>query len=338
MPSNSLDPVVVSLEDLKSFKCDHLLPEAFGPDSLGIIIVKDVSDGYEALRAKVLRSSTTLANLPPSILEGLESEESKWIVGWSCGKEKLANDTPDLLKGSYYVNCAFHKDPDLEGPTPDQITGLENSYTPYTTPNIWPAEEDIPDFQQDLKKLCNLIIDVAEVVAAACDRYCKQHIDNYPSETYLTGIVKNSYTTKARLLHYFASKDLNEQWCGEHLDHSCLTGLTSAMFLDEADPVGSELSLSPDPEAGLYIRNRAGDTVKVSIPRNCIAFQTGQSLQEITENKFKAVPHYVQGCKVPGVSRSTLAVFCQPNLKDVVNLQTGETFAAFADRILNANH
>ena len=36
----------------------------------------------------------------------LESPASKWLVGWSCGKETLKDGKYDTLKGSYYVNCA----------------------------------------------------------------------------------------------------------------------------------------------------------------------------------------------------------------------------------------
>jgi len=37
-----------------------------------------------------------------------------------------------------------------------------------------------------------------------------------------------------------------------------------------------ELRESPDPDAGLYIRARSGRIVKVAIPKNCLAFQTGE--------------------------------------------------------------
>lgn len=37
-----------------------------------------------------------------------------------------------------------------------------------------------------------------------------------------------------------------------------------------------ELSSAPDPDAGLYIKDRKGGIVKVGIPRDCLAFQTGE--------------------------------------------------------------
>lgn len=73
-----------------------------------------------------------------------------------------------------------------------------------------------------------------------------------------------------------------------------------------------ELNAAPDPDAGLYIKDRRGGVVKVGIPRDCLAFQTGEALEVITKGRFKAVPHFVRGCmesKASGVARNTIAVF-----------------------------
>lgn len=114
-------------------------------------------------------------------------------------------------------------------------------------------------------------------------------------------------------------------------------------------PTLGELPISPDPEAGLYIQSRSGETVKVSIPRNCIAFQTGEALQRITKGKFRAVPHFVKGVR-PGVcveddggyaaariARNTLAVFTQPNLGELVDEEQNITFGEFARGIVEKN-
>lgn len=138
-------------------------------------------------------------------------------------------------------------------------------------------------------------------------------------------MIGESTTTKARLLHYFppeetsGEKDL-DSWCGTHLDHGCLTGLTSALWTDESElpedaTIGDvkELTSPPDPEAGLYIMDRNGALNKVRIPKEALAFQTGEALQCITNNKLKAVPHLVRGPQsnlAKGkVSRNTIAVF-----------------------------
>ena len=44
------------------------LKEAFGPDSLGILVVKDVSPEFVELRHRVLSYSSYLGNLPKSNL------------------------------------------------------------------------------------------------------------------------------------------------------------------------------------------------------------------------------------------------------------------------------
>lgn len=56
------------------------------------------------------------------------------------------------------------------------------------------------------------------------------------------------------------------------------------MFVDENniifDPLNfrilDELEASPDPHAGLYVRARSGKIAKVSFPKHCLAFQTGE--------------------------------------------------------------
>lgn len=205
-------------------------------------------------------------------------------------------------------------------------------------------------------------------MARACDRFAMESIQGY-EEGFLERVVKGSYTSKARLLHYFPSpasssdgqesgKDGDEEddWCATHLDHSCLTGLTSAMFVDETSSLPSassaqrneggtalqplpELPRSPDPAAGLYIRSRTDEVVKVNIPKDCLAFQTGEALELITRGKFRAVPHFVKGAKSTGdrrVARNTLAVFTQPNLDEEV--QPGRSFGDFARDVVKRTY
>ncbi|MCJ1466633.1 hypothetical protein MMC07_005253 [Pseudocyphellaria aurata] len=242
-------------------------------------------------------------------------------------------------------------------------------------------ESILPGFRQTFEELCTLIIDTAVLVARACDRYAAVHIDAY-EYGYLERVVKTSTTTKARLLHYFppkesdlliststtpeafndlqnsevsaVSKEDHDSWCATHIDHGCLTGLTSAMYIDEstnppllpniADASASSASLptlpflsAPSfPSSGLYIHSRSSNIVKVNIPFDCLAFQTGEALQLITDGKFRAVPHFVRaggagnGSKV---ARNTLAVFTQPELGEVVDKKAGTTFGEFCQEV-----
>lgn len=343
-------PVVVSLSDLVSGKADIVLPDAFGADSLGIIIVKDLPSEFQTLRSKVLSSASHLAALPKEKLAQLEDPDSHFLNGWSLGKEILSNGIPDNFKGSFYTNCSFYGYPDGNLPK-ESLKGYE-SFTSYIAPGIWPEENDIPGFQENLKALCKLMIGVAEEVARAVDRLFGGKLEGYPNG-YLEHVVSTSTTTKARLLHYFPppvntdALNKDDSWCGEHFDFSCLTALTSAQFVDESDEANKsilpgqtlkELPKSPDSSSGLYIKNRKGAVVKVNIPKDCIAFQTGSALEEVTSGRFKAVPHYVQGSKIgQTISRNTLAVFCQPSLHEPVG-SNFKDFATYSEYILKSIH
>ncbi|PBP25866.1 hypothetical protein BUE80_DR003158 [Diplocarpon rosae] len=357
--------VTVSLEDLKTGKVSFsTLVEAFGPDSLGIMIVKDVPDNFATLRHRLLSYASYLGNLAQFRLDKLENPASRYLTGWSRGKETLKNGKIDTHKGSFYANCAFYVDPSLDCAKPTGQFSTSN-FPEYLSPNLWPAT--LPGFKETFEDLCRLIIDAGVLVARACDQYAEHEVPDY-QPGYLEHVVKTSTTTKARLLHYFPAdpetkEDADDDdWCATHLDHGCLTGLTSAMFINETRqvpavpmtysynprflPTLAELDSSPDPTAGLYIQSRSGETVQVKIPRDCIAFQTGESLERITKGKFKAVPHFVRGVR-PGmaggengggrIARNTLAVFTQPNLGDLVDLAQDLTFGEFARGVVEKN-
>ncbi|SPO02182.1 uncharacterized protein DNG_04855 [Cephalotrichum gorgonifer] len=358
--------VTVSLEDLKNGSVSpETLQEAFGPESLGILIVKGVPEEFPKLRRQTLSYSSYLGNLPNEALEKLENPKAKYLTGWSLGKETLKNGQVDTLKGSYYANCAFYVDPSLDCARPTAEFS-EDTFPEYLSPNLWPDEKLLPGFRSSLEDLCRLIIDVATLVARECDKFAAAEIQGYP-EGYLEHVVSTSSTTKARLLHYYpqdgsagqeeGGSGNEDDWCATHLDHGCLTGLTSAMFVDELEsrpvlpelknlvdgrlPALQELAASPDPEAGLYIKSRTGETVQVRIPRDCIAFQTGEALERITAGRFKAVPHFVRGVRAEAsggkIARNTLAVFTQPNLGEEVDIKQHITFGEFARGIVAKN-
>ncbi|KAL9132032.1 MAG: hypothetical protein Q9217_000160 [Psora testacea] len=362
-PASNLKVVTLSLKDLKNSETTmDTLEDAFGPSSLGILIVKDLPVRFKSLRQQLLSYASYLANLPAEQLEILTSPSSNYLSGWSHGKEALKPGQYDTLKGSFYVNCAFYQGQDFA----EEPHSLSKEFPQFTSPNLWPAEQSLPGFKKIFEDLCTLIIDTAILVARACDRYAITHIEGY-EPGYLEHVVKTSLITKARLLHYFppeptltrnrdalASEELlkdldHDSWCATHIDHGCLTGLTSPMYIDEAahppnitshgeaPPPLPSLHSAPSPETGLYIHARDSSIVKVSIPPDCLAFQTGEALQLITGGKFKAVPHFVRakGAVKEGmrVARNTLAVFTQPGLEDVVDQKTGTTFGAFSREV-----
>lgn len=63
---------------------------------------------------------------------------------------------------------------------------------------------------------------------------------------------------------------IDDSWCGTHVDHSLLTVLCPAMYLFHPEQAGATLDPliipSPSRSTGLFIKTRAGKTVKATIP------------------------------------------------------------------------
>ena len=145
-------------------------------------------------------------------------------------------------KGSYYAN------PQYDRPIDDEE--LIKKHSPFIHPNIWPTE-DLPELEGAFKALGQLIVDVGTLVAAQVDRYVASKCSGYESNK-LHRVVSESKCCKARLLHYFARneeeiskmkqtadslQDAFSSWCGWHNDHGSLTGLVSAMYINEQGEV-----------------------------------------------------------------------------------------------------
>lgn len=190
---------------------------------------------------------------------------------------------PDARAFDCACHCSLPRtaaNPLVDCPTED--AALLRDFPTYCRPNIWPGA-DLPELEGAFKALGRLIIEVGCLLAKHCDRFLAAR-GVHPSRS-LHDTIAQSPCPKARLLHYFppapaSSSGVDEQvpaqWCGWHLDHGSLTGLTSAMFLDAA--LG-DVGAPPDPQAGLYARTRAGEVVKVSIPVDHIAYQVGEAMQ-----------------------------------------------------------
>lgn len=141
----------------------------------------------------------------------------------------------------------------------------------------------------------------------------------------LERVIRESRVPKGRLLYYFPLSDSEaahaaksnrafdgaeeDSWCGWHNDHGSLTGLCSAMFIDEV--TGQEIAC-PDPTAGLYARRRDGQVQRVVLPRDCMGFQIGESAQIHSGGILQATPHAVRAVARPGIARAQLAVFMEP--------------------------
>ncbi|XP_052304951.1 uncharacterized protein LOC7476258 isoform X2 [Populus trichocarpa] len=289
----TLRSVTIPYTDLKNKDADlsAKIEEGFGPNGLGILSISDVP-GFSSLRQNLLHLSPRLANLPQKVKDELEDPHSRYNFGWSHGKEKLESGKPDLLKGSFYAN------PILDVPTTDMC--LKQRYPSYCSSNIWPGSA-LPELETVSKGM---------------------EVDQNES---LEQILIRSRCHKGRLLYYFPALrsdcvpdgDSTSSWCGWHTDHGSLTGLTCAMFKRD----GVEIPC-PDSIAGLYIKTRTDQIVKVVFGEGEVAYQIGETAEILSRGYLCATPHSVQapkGEEASGVDRSTFALFMQPDWDERLN-------------------
>ncbi|CAL5211951.1 unnamed protein product [Lathyrus oleraceus] len=281
----SLSTVSIPFSHLqdKDYDLSLKIEQGFGPDGLGILSVTDVP-GYSSLRRNLLHLAPKLANLPKEVKDDLEDPNSRYNFGWSHGKEKLESGKLDLLKGSFYAN------PILDTPTTDK--SLIQRYPSYCGSNVWPRST-LPELELVSKGI-------------------KVHKDEG-----LESILKRSRCHKGRLLYYFPAQqgipgdNSMSSWCGWHTDNGSLTGLTCAIFTRDGEEIPC-----PDSAAGLYIRTRNDQIVKVVYGVDNIAYQIGETAEILSGGILRATPHCVQapkGKESSGVERSTFALFMQPD-------------------------
>ncbi|KAK9830749.1 hypothetical protein WJX74_005164 [Apatococcus lobatus] len=311
--SKTCDITCISYEELTSGTAHQLctkLQQGFGTGGLGIVTISDVP-GLSQLRARLLPMAAQLASLPEAVLTGLEDPDSNHNFGWARGKEALEDGRPDLNKGSFYAN------PTVDRHTEDKH--LLSMYPGFCRPNIWPAN-DLPELREAFRELGLLIIHVGCLLADHCGRMVAEHFPGTSADR-LHNSIASSPCSKGRLLHYYpshATSVAEASWCGWHTDVSSLTGLTSAMYLQN----GQEVQNS-DPAAGLYIRSSSGEVVKACIPHDHLAFQMGEAMQVHSGGFFKATPHCVRGAggkESSGMSRNTFAVFIQPRWDEQMDI------------------
>ncbi|KAJ6802547.1 uncharacterized protein M6B38_192115 [Iris pallida] len=189
-------------------------------------------------------------------------------------------------------------------------------YPSYCRPNIWPTS-DLPDLEVAFKALGKMMLDVGLLLAHHCDRYVSRALQMHEDEG-LEQILRRSRCHKGRLLYYFPKQLCQMQdvgsissWCGWHTDHGSLTGLTCGMFMRNAVKIAC-----PDSGAGLYVKSRNDDIIKVVFGEDELAFQIGETTEILSGGLLCATPHCVQaprGENAVGVERSTFALFMQPD-------------------------
>ena len=306
--------VVLDYEDLARGKdLSSSIEVAYNYEGLGLLAVKNVPN-VQRYRAELLPYASRLGMLSPEEKRSLEDARSVYNVGWSEGKEKFEGEF-DTLKGSFYFNPLY------DHPSDDEQ--LVHTFPETFVPNIWPSKL-LPEFEGAAKQLSRLMVGVGVLVAEQCDKYTRSRIPRFPRYS-LRQSITHSATIKARLLHYFPLKDPSKLkeggWCGWHNDHGSLTALCPAMFLREGD--WRQEVPNTDDKSGLWIKTRRGEEVRVSIPKDHLAFQIGETAQIQSGGFLRATPHSVMPSRFPDVVRNTLAVFMQPNFDVLIDPPPG---------------
>ncbi|GMI11631.1 hypothetical protein TrVE_jg1615 [Triparma verrucosa] len=297
-----------------------LLPSiksAYGYTGFGILAVTGVP-GLKEKRLNLLPLIERFANLPDSVKKSTETPHASYQVGWSHGNEKLVGSTLDFSKGSYYCNPLYDY--------PSTNETLIKLYPSFLEPNIWPTSS-IPEFENAFKSCGRTMVEVGIMLSKQCDAYVKSECPTYA--TSLSELIKTSKCCKGRLLHYFpqnetssSSEDDFSSWCGWHNDHGSLTSLLPPIYTDSN---GEQIN-NPDTKAGLYVRSRSGQLIKVNIPSDdgTVLYQIGECSQVMSGGVLQATPHAVRGVGGGGVSRQTFAVFMEPEYDGEMRMPEGK--------------
>ncbi|KAF3780347.1 hypothetical protein EJ110_NYTH39386 [Nymphaea thermarum] len=123
-------------------------------------------------------------------------------------------------------------------------------------------------------------------------------------------------------------------------------GLTCAMFMR-----GTQEVPCPDATAGLYIKTRMDQIVKVVFSDDELAYQIGEITEILSHGYLCATPHCVQAPKndmAYDVSRATFALFMQPNWdeklkfpsslnlhRELIEPNDCLTFGEYSEKLLN---
>ena len=268
----SVDLKMIQNDDKQLF---DKFEEAYNDDGLGIMIVNNIP-GFPEKRQKLLPLAKKLASLPKTVLDSLETPEFYYGVGWSHGKEKYKGE-PDYFKGSFYAN------PWYDSYKSGQFDKNGNRVV-YN--NKWP-EADLPELKFAFQDLGSYINQIGILIAKNLDRYIKHRWSTYINNSFEKTLM-NSTKMTGRLLHFYptnknifkpsSEKEDQLAWWGWHNDYGTLSGLWSAIYLDE-DSKEIDPSEIEDGTTGFFAMNRHHQLVSISIPRHSLAFQIGESGQ-----------------------------------------------------------
>lgn len=161
--------------------------------------------------------------------------------------------------------------------------------------------------------------EVVVLLAKHIDKMTMSRVEGYAPHLLLDAM-KETEKVKGRLLYYYpldergrATNDddrasaKEDTWIGWHNDSGFLTSLAGDIYVN--DCTGQILDdQDVDPEAGLYVIARSGESIHVTIPQDCMAVQIGECLQILTGGVVVATPHCVRGPRAGWNPNSTIRV------------------------------
>lgn len=197
---------------------------------------------------------------------------------------------------------------------------VAKKYPTFFGDNVFPTTQ-VPDFEHAMKRCSKLMQQTAARLARQCDKLFPQPDTVAEGEPGLCEAIVSQLNHHAcRGLHYYPTAEgdkVPDGWCGWHNDHCLLTGLIPGRFFDVQK--GEECEC-PDPEAGLYIRTRAGEVIKPKPPKNAMLFQIGETAQILSGGALRATPHMVRPPRAAGIARTTMPTFMQPGHAFILNM------------------
>jgi isopenicillin N synthase-like dioxygenase len=310
------------------------LQNAFGPEGLGFLEVTNMPSSKVKLRNSLLPLAEKLAKLPADELKALEQPDQGWTIGWSHGKEHFKDGTYDMAKGSFYMN-------------------------PFATnSNVYPTSLQ-PHLEEQLMTMTRFMSKIGMWIATLCDLYIqreasKEQLSSTTDEVISIddawiiskSLASGQASAKARLLYYFpkttpahelsSHNNHNEMpvfddWCGQHKDHGTITallpgmlchnGATASLGTKQSSATNTSNSAKDPHPPGLYIETRQKELVHANMAPTSLGFQLGETLQIMSQGKFRATPHSVKAPtsdEAKALGRASLAVFLQPPLDQVL--------------------
>lgn len=173
------------------------------------------------------------------------------------------------------------------------------------------------NFKDAAKHLGTIMHEVVVLLAKRIDAMTTNRVKGYNSNL-LFDAMKTTEKVKGRLLYYYpleenghtTNNDITakeDTWIGWHNDSGFLTSLAGDLYVN--DSTGELLDEQDvDPEAGLYVIDRSGKSIHVTIPPDCMAVQIGECLQILTGGVVVATPHCVRGPRAGWNPQSTIKV------------------------------